>query len=177
MEKQSHNETMEPDIIPIYKENIQLKQIIREYDMRIFYLEKKLNLATEYVNYLEEKLPHQRIHHNICHYCKNTHLYDEIMCDCNMFCDRTLCNSCYSELQNESMVVSNTNTHTHTLQVCHSKLCRTWTCSADSVVKRCKICEKDYCYKHYSDANIHIQNWICISCCEKVKDEYGYESV
>jgi hypothetical protein len=169
MEQDFHgdnDENIEKD--PVHIENQHLKQIIREYDLRIFYLEKKLNLATEYVNYLEEKLPQYRSHANICHYCKNTYLHDEIVCDCNIFCGRSLCKDCYSEL------MKNREEH---IYMCQNRQCKTWSCSTTSTINQCKSCDKQFCGIHYHNANIDIQNWICISCCEKAKTEYGYESV
>lgn len=160
-----NDENIEKD--PIYIENQYLKQIIRENTMRIYYLEKKLDLATEYVNCLEEKIPQYRSHANICHYCRNTYLHDEIPCDCNIFCDRSLCRDCYSIMQ-----LSFTELH-----LCQYIQCKTWTCEASSMINYCKSCDKKLCKTHYHNANIDIQNWICISCCEKAKTEYGYESV
>ena len=154
-------------------ENIQLKQIIRENDSRIFYLERKLNLATEYINYLETQYSRedsqQHLHTNICYSCKHTYLYDEIMCDCNMFCDHALCKSCYYIWKNKMSQ--------NDIQLCQDTQCRIWTCEKNDNINFCKECEKQLCVKHYQDTNINRKNWICIYCCEKTKTEYGYESV
>jgi hypothetical protein len=150
-------------------ENTQLKQIIRENECRIYYLERKLNLATNYINYLEQYLSEKQ-HHNICYSCRDTYLYDEIVCDCNMFCGRSLCKSCYSTWKKEA-------TPDNDIQLCQETRCTTWNCERTGGIYLCKECDKKLCLMHYHEKNIDIQNWICIQCCEKTKLEYGYESV
>lgn len=153
------------------QENTQYKKIIRENDSRIYYLERKLDYATKYINYLEQSFSDERLHHNRCYSCGDTYLHDEIGCDCNMFCSRALCKSCYYVWKKDVSV------HSDDIQLCQESHCNNWICERTDYVYLCKECDKKLCLMHYHERNAELKNWICIQCCEKAKAEYGYESV
>lgn len=158
------------------QENNALKRIIRENDSRIHYLERKLDSATDYINYLEQCLseswhPSNALHKNKCYSCGDTYLHDEISCDCNMFCSRALCKSCFQESKKDVSKLHNT------IQLCRKTNCNIWNCERKGSIYQCKGCDTHLCVAHYHNINVDLKNWICIECCEKIKTDYGYESV
>lgn len=151
----------------IQVENTNLKQIIRENDNRIFYLERKLDNATQIVNCLFDD---GSIHIGpiLCYSCRHIYLYDEHTCNCNIFCRKSLCKECYQYLKTE----------TEEVLVCQHSKCKNWYCDREKCfLKQCKDCERKLCTKHYDYSNMDNNSWICKECCEKAKTDYGFETV
>lgn len=152
-------------------ENKNLKIIIRENDNRISYLENKLAAINYILNYglnYGEKEP--ALNQIRCYMCDNIYLYDEIKCDCNMFCNHTICRLCF--LENSVAGLENK------ILVCQHPRCDRWICHSDGVfLNKCNGCAKNLCPDHYNNTNLDLKNWNCKDCCYKTLNEYKFEEV
>lgn len=164
----------------IAEENKNLKKIIRENEYRVIYLQSRLDRIAKYINQCKEtgdNFVDYMCQEDACYGCCQIYVYDEIKCDCNMFCPESLCISCYNKLKKENILAGR-------VTICQNLKCNIWYCNHakdDDVVQYsmipCKDCNKVLCMNHYNETNIDLKNWICRDCCDMVKHEYGYESV
>jgi len=156
---------MEP-ISPLQNENIQLKQIIRENDNRICYLEQKLNNATQIINCILDEGSID-ISQYTCRSCREIYLYDEYPCSCNIFCRKSLCKECYLFFKSQTEHL-----------ICQHPKCRKWYCNNETCfLQVCRDCTRRFCTKEYEYSNIKKENWICKDCGENATRKYGFEPI
>lgn len=127
-------------------ENAQLKEIIRENDRRIYYLESKIK---NMVNDCDIET---------CFECHNSCDYDEEKCDCNMFCTNYLCRNCINKSKLK----------------CQYSKCKKWFCEKYPPAVNCLECSRIFCNDHFLEMK-SVQKSRPIDLCQDCYPEKEYD--